>query len=122
MARRDQRTTVRSIVSPLACSSRLDDADEQAWLEGVLGPSTWLGLSDQATDGDWVWEVSEQTATYTNWAGGEPANTVLENCASLESTSFWISSRVSVGGWMSSGFFKASLSRADAEHPGVGSA
>ena len=31
----------------------------------------WIGLTDQATEGTWVWS-SGQTVSYTNWASGQP--------------------------------------------------
>ncbi|WP_411875420.1 C-type lectin domain-containing protein [Vulcanococcus limneticus] len=33
----------------------------------------WIGFTDQAVEGDWVWS-SGQLVTYTNWNAGEPNN------------------------------------------------
>jgi hypothetical protein len=38
----------------------------------VLGPS-WIGLTDQAVEGTFVW-TSGEPVSYTNWAPGEPNN------------------------------------------------
>jgi hypothetical protein len=53
----------------------INDAAEQAWLEGVFGTDTlyWIGMNDVHTEGIWEW-VSGQGVTYTNWAPGEPNN------------------------------------------------
>ena len=53
-------------------------------------PTGWIGLTDRAEEGEWVWSSGE-TATFTNWAripGEEPmpdnykgVNQNGENCA-----------------------------------------
>ncbi|WP_158305415.1 RHS repeat-associated core domain-containing protein [Opitutus terrae] len=37
-------------------------------------PSYWIGLSDQAAEGDWSRWSNGEPATYGNWASGEPNN------------------------------------------------
>lgn len=39
----------------------------------------WLGASDEASEGDWLWITGEPWA-YTNWASGEPNGGAYENC------------------------------------------
>jgi hypothetical protein len=34
----------------------------------------WIGLSDIAHEGRWVWMTSGKPAEYTNWRSGEPNN------------------------------------------------
>jgi hypothetical protein len=34
----------------------------------------WIGLSDIAREGRWVWMTSGKSAEYTNWRAGEPNN------------------------------------------------
>ena len=51
----------------------VNDAAEQAWLErAVLRGEVWIGLTDEAVEGTWVW-MSGEAVTYTNWASGQPA-------------------------------------------------
>ena len=47
---------------------------EQSFLSGILPSSNyyWLGLSDLAHSGTYTWQHSWESATYTNWASGEP--------------------------------------------------
>jgi len=43
--------------------------------------SFWLGATDNVKEGSWIWQSSGKTATYTNWADGEPNNCCGgENC------------------------------------------
>jgi hypothetical protein len=53
----------------------INDAAEEAWLRAVFGGQTryWIGFSDAAAEGIWVWSSGEPV-TYTNWDGGEPNN------------------------------------------------
>ncbi len=46
----------------------INDAAEEAWILEVFDPdSFWMGLSDSAEEGQWVWHSGEPV-TYTNWA------------------------------------------------------
>ena len=41
----------------------------------------WIGLSDIANEGTWVWQDSHMIAEYTNWAPHQPNYFAGENCA-----------------------------------------
>jgi hypothetical protein len=50
----------------------INDQSEQAFLEANFAdPNLNIGLNDMAEEGTWVWSSGE-TATYDNWADGEP--------------------------------------------------
>ena len=50
----------------------ITDAAEQEWLLKTLKPQhCWIGLTDYANEGEWVW-ASGEPVTYTNWAPHEP--------------------------------------------------
>lgn len=56
----------------------ISDSAENDWVLNVFanfthqaGPGLWIGLNDASQEGAFVW-VSGDTATYRNWAAGEP--------------------------------------------------
>ncbi len=62
----------------------------QASLETFLNdlPHYWIGLSDEAKEGTFVWQHSFEEAVYTNWANGQPDNGGGdENCGEVHF--FW---------------------------------
>ncbi|XP_045190001.2 perlucin-like [Mercenaria mercenaria] len=59
------------------------DQVEQTFLAGYLQRLTqgffnsgifWLGASDMAAEGSWVWNKTGSSVSYTNWKDGEPNN------------------------------------------------
>lgn len=52
----------------------INDAAEETWIRDNIGTDRyWIGFTDKAVEGTWVWSNGD-SATYTNWAGGEPNN------------------------------------------------
>ena len=54
----------------------INDAAENAWVYatfGGLNRPLWIGLTDQASEGTFVW-ISGEPFTYSNWSAGEPNN------------------------------------------------
>ena len=50
----------------------INDAAEQKWLSEIFGHRPyWIGLTDDAKEGEWAWESGEPVV-YTNWAPHEP--------------------------------------------------
>ena len=41
----------------------------------------WIGLSDEAQEGQWTWQNSFSQAAYTNWCCKHPETDVKSNCA-----------------------------------------
>ncbi|XP_070569367.1 perlucin-like protein [Ptychodera flava] len=78
----EARTICDGMSSDLAI---VDDADENLFLEQFTqgSYSIWIGLSDAAEEGNWVW-VDNSGISYTNWSDGEPNNSGGdENCAHI---------------------------------------
>jgi hypothetical protein len=93
----------------------IDKQAENDWIYGTFGKfggllrNLWIGCSDAAVEGTWVW-VSGQPLTYSNWAAvsGEPNNSGGdENCGQIfppgdaaGRASFWndISCNVQING------------------------
>ena len=55
------------------------DAAENAWLLSTFGQfnetnrNLWIGLTDSAIEGEFVWS-NDEAVLYTNWSAGEPNN------------------------------------------------
>ena len=72
-----------------ACQARgqdlavVNDADEGAWLFGTAlelqAQDYWIGLSDTAVEGAFVW-VDGSPVGFSDWTGGQPDNSGGEDC------------------------------------------
>ncbi len=61
-------------------------AEQNVLAEGYAG---WIGLSDSAAEGSWVW-VSGSALGSTSWAEGEPNDSGgVEDCAELRTDGLW---------------------------------
>lgn len=57
--------------------------EEQGIIEAIAATDGWIGATDAAMEGTWVWVTNEPFA-YSNWNAGEPNNSGTgENCAEL---------------------------------------
>jgi len=72
----------------------IGDSTEQSWVFSTFGSHTspsdalWIGLSDEAQEGTWVWESGEATE-YTNWGVSEPNGGRHENYAEMRNDGLW---------------------------------
>ena len=68
----------------------LDNAIDHATVFALIDGDTWIGLSDAAREGHWVWVdgtdaiVGGVTMGYDGWAGGEPNGGTTESCGELD--------------------------------------
>ena len=58
-------------------------------LQVTGGKNGWIGYSDQAEDGKWVWTDGSTRYPYTHWNQGEPNGGSRENCAHMRTDGFW---------------------------------
>ncbi|MFO0362708.1 MAG: HYR domain-containing protein, partial [Flavobacteriales bacterium] len=70
-------TTAISLGGHLAT---INSAAENAFFSGI--GRHWIGLTDQAVEGTWVWSNGEPV-TYLNWASGQPDNSGNEDFAEI---------------------------------------
>ena len=88
----------------------INDAAEQTWLQttfgSTFGGNLWIGLTDQATAGTWVWS-SGQAASYRNWASGQPNNSTNWNGAYFGSDGTW---NAGYNGWTMYGLTESNAS------------
>lgn len=64
----------------------INDKAENEWIKNVFGRSNfWIGLSDAAEEGKWVWHSGEPV-TYTNWINRERStgNTDMKDYVIIE--------------------------------------
>ncbi|NUN14146.1 MAG: CotH kinase family protein [Myxococcales bacterium] len=67
----------------------LESAQEAQWLNSQMGgQSYWIGLTDIAVEGKFVWN-NGAPVTYTNWAPGEPNNANNEDCVQTVGNYQW---------------------------------
>ncbi|XP_013379605.1 macrophage mannose receptor 1-like [Lingula anatina] len=52
---------------------KVDDVREMSFISGKLVSSSWIGINDRETEGQWVWH-DNTVATYNNWAPDKPDN------------------------------------------------
>ncbi len=66
-----------------------EEASQQWSMANFGGLPLWLGLTDEAAEGTWVWDDGTLlSATYENWAANEP-NTPSYDYAYRESNGLW---------------------------------
>jgi len=61
----------------------INDAAENNWVYATFGGMNkplWIGLTDQASEGNFSW-ISGEPVTYTNWSPGEPNDNQGEDYA-----------------------------------------
>lgn len=69
--------------------STIGSSQEQSYVFNLLsGQSQWIGFTDAASEGNWLWANGDQV-TYTNWNGGEPNNSGNEDYAQMNTNGTW---------------------------------
>ena len=64
------KTACENLGGHLATST---SAEKNTFLFSLISTNTWLGATDEASEGTWKW-VTGETWSYTNWASGQPDN------------------------------------------------
>jgi len=59
-------------------------------LTAAAGNTVWIGGTDAASEGAWVWSPSNTPLSYTNWNAGEPNNAYGgQDCMQIYSSGKW---------------------------------
>ena len=61
-------------------------SEEQSIMDQMLDKSLayWIGLTDSAVEGKFVWQHSSKPLSWSNWNPGEPNNDGEEDCVMLQ--------------------------------------
>ena len=81
----DAETIARSVDGHLVT---INDLAENDWVAANFTPNFWIGLNDEAQEGNYVW-ASGQALTYTNWNSGEPNNSGNEDYGNMIAGGKW---------------------------------
>lgn len=88
------------VYGPQSDLAVVDDPVDDLALLGLAGGDVWIGISDLAREGHWVWVddtdavVGGMHVGYDGWGPGEPNGGAVENCAEYDTN---------VGGWNDGG-------------------
>jgi len=65
--------------------AEIKSAEEQQHIDAILHKDIfyWIGASDLATEGSFVWAESHEAVDYANWRPGEPNNDDNEDCVEI---------------------------------------
>ena len=66
--------------------ARIDSAELNTFLSSLVGEQdAWIGLSDKATEGSYVWSDATSLGSYNNWKAGQPSatNSGVQDCVKL---------------------------------------
>jgi hypothetical protein len=66
----------------------IGDAIENTEMDGALTPEHWLGYTDAANEGTFLW-VNNSPSPYKNWPGGAVPQDDGIDCAVLQDSSSW---------------------------------
>ncbi|CAM4659609.1 unnamed protein product [Lepidochelys olivacea] len=81
----------RSCASLGALLLQVTSLAEQAHIMASMkAPSSWMGLTDQALEGAWMWmDGTHSAANASYWQTGEPNGRQKENCALVRQDGHW---------------------------------
>lgn len=72
-----------------AIGSAAENAAARSYVNGALAQmSVWIGLTDEAVEGTFVW-VNGEPVVFTNWSAGEPNNFGNEDYTEMVSNGQW---------------------------------
>jgi hypothetical protein len=64
-------------------------AESAFYVNSIGVDRAYIGISDQAVEGTWVWVATGTPSTYHNWDSGEPSGGTSENCAEIYANGKW---------------------------------
>ena len=74
--------------------AEINSPEELEGLQNLLGPIGfasyyWIGATDAAEEGNFVWGFSGEPLTYSNWAQNQPQAGTSFNCAWMVASGEW---------------------------------
>ncbi len=68
--------------------AKLTSLNETLFVQNLTYASTWIGASDEVTEGVFLWRDGT-SLVYARWGAGEPSNTNNEDCVEIRADGYW---------------------------------
>ena len=85
----DRHSAHQNCISLGAKLAAIKSEEENSFIFSHISGDTWFGMSDEASEGNWVFELDGSAAVYKNWHSGEPNGGSSENYGSMWSDGTW---------------------------------
>ena len=74
----DWNTAQRNCIAEGGDLAKIENAQENAVVDGLIGPDTnavaWIGANDFNSEGNWEWSDSSAVGSYQPWINNQPDN------------------------------------------------
>jgi hypothetical protein len=61
----------------------IGSSEENSIISSFIETPSWIGATEEETEGNWVWSSSETWGEYENWVEGHPFTNITLSCAKM---------------------------------------